>query len=469
MIVLDLAQSPGTVVARATEAPPRTMASTDTTAAVAAKPLCTCIVTVHEPGVASQSAANAAALATRLPPAKHVLELGAGSEAFEQAWRQRHGPPQTWLCCAEVSAVPAHASFDLICIHGDSFDLMRATAGLQALRHRLQPGGTLWCNVTAGGSHDDLAAMLEGDSTNPTAPRLAPLLRVLLDGGWLPTLAAETDARPVATSVPAIASLASELYGVPAATLCAQLGRRRLLLRATPQETLPPSTTPLSAGDFTVVVPVTREGQLYRNVLSSPGLRESGVRVLTVRGATSPAAAWDAALPLVDTPWVLLAHQDVYFPPGFGHRLAARLAAVAPAQRERVLAGFAGMAVNATADGYRPAGLVIDRTTCFDHPESAQAVSLDEFAVVMARDTVHRIDPALGWHLWATDLCLTAITRHSCLAHIWRIPVFHNSLNDYQLPPAFHAAGKHLLARHPSFGPIHTLCGVLSSGVTSQR
>jgi hypothetical protein len=116
-----------------------------------------------------------------------------------------------------------------------------------------------------------------------------------------------------------------------------------------------------------------------------------------------------------------------------------------------------------------PAGFVIDRLHRADHPASDTALSLDELAIVVARDSVHRIDPAIGWHLWATDLCLTAIDTHKVFPRIVRLPLFHNSRTGWTLPAAFCDAAEKLLAKHPGFAPIHTLCGVLDAGFIARQ
>jgi hypothetical protein len=125
------------------------------------------------------------------------------------------------------------------------------------------------------------------------------------------------------------------------------------------------------------------------------------------------------------------------------------------------LIGFAGMGVNRQTHAYEQAGFVIDRLHRFDQPASDAAVSIDELAVVVSRDSLHRIDPGMGWHLWATDLCLAAICQHQVFARIVRLPLFHNSLNDYQLPGSFYDSAAKLMAKYPDFGPIATLCGTL--------
>jgi hypothetical protein len=106
---------------------------------------------------------------------------------------------------------------------------------------------------------------------------------------------------------------------------------------------------------------------------------------------------------------------------------------------------------------------VVDRTTLFDHGASDRGVSIDEFAVALHADCVARIDPALGWHLWGTDLCLQVLELAGQPAtRILDVPLFHNSTNDYVLPQAFKDSAGLLLAKHPERARIPTLCGELS-------
>ena len=156
---------------------------------------------------------------------------------------------------------------------------------------------------------------------------------------------------------------------------------------------------------------------------------------------------------------MLFCHQDVYFPRGFGEQLNAVLAEVPPDERASALFGFIGMGVNRATLATEPAGFVIDRLHRADHAHSDTVLSIDELAIVVARESIHRIDPTLGWHLWATDLCLAAVCTHAVFPRIVRLPLFHNSSNDYVLPAAFHEAAASLRRKYPDFGPIHTLCG----------
>ena len=106
---------------------------------------------------------------------------------------------------------------------------------------------------------------------------------------------------------------------------------------------------------------------------------------------------------------------------------------------------------------------VIDRTALFRHQPSSGAVSMDEFAVALHRDSAVAIDPALGWHLWATDLCLQAEQKAKRpIAQILDVPLFHNSTNAHQLPPEFHSSARVLMDKYPTRQRFATLCGELT-------
>jgi len=329
------------------------------------------------------------------------------------------------------------------------------------------PDATLLMDVTNGAHISALWRLVSGD-LDDRAPGTAELslcapslYKRLMDEGWMPNLiaAASTtlDSGPVDTALATLAQAAD----VPASTVMRTFARRRKLVTA--QRLFGQPAQGRAPAAFCVVVPTHREDQLHKNVSCSPGLQEVRASVLACRDADGPGAALDAALQnsQVDAEWVLLCHQDVYFPSGFGHRLNELLQAIPEPERDKTLIGCAGIGVNEAADGHTPAGFVIDRLHRFDNPGSNRALSIDELAIVLPRRSVHRIDPSLGWHLWATDLCLSAICEHRVFPRIARLPLFHNSLNDYTLPASFYRSGLRLIEKYPDFGPIPTLCGLI--------
>lgn len=417
-------------------------------------------------GARPPAAEAIAACAERLPSGRRLLLIGIDA-AVGVAWRERQGTG-AWqqLACDEVATAPSvDADLLVLAVPADP----AAAAGLfPELARHASAGARLFVVASNAAHWSQLERALTGDldDEHDAGPHAgggwspAVLFRRLLDQGWMPTmLEAVHDAPPSAAHAEAVAGLAQTLR-IPPGTALRTLGQRELLLQAERRFDTQPRRA--GAARFAVVVPVTRPRQLRLNVLQSPGLREVNAKIVTCEGAASPAAALAAALPHCgDADWVLLCHQDVYFPAGFGSQLGAVLEGVPAADRATALLGFAGIAINDSADGTRPAGFVIDRQQRFDHPDGARALSIDELAIVLGRESVHRIDPSLGWHLWATDLCLTAICTHQVFPRIVRLPVFHNSVNDYVLPEEFRASARRLRAKHAAFGPIPTLCGTI--------
>ena len=297
----------------------------------------------------------------------------------------------------------------------------------------------------------------------PDAPHLrafspSSIYKILLDTGWLPTLAGyHAVGHGNGSLVQRLVAAAAEA-GIPKTVTERSACLYQLILECAPISAAAPRE-PIS---LSVIVPVNNRPQFNWNVVKSPGLEEIGAEIIDIQEAPSAAAAFAAGASRAAGQWLLFCHQDVYFPKGSGWALSNYLRQL-PGNRARdELIGFAGLGVNERTNLTMPAGLVIDRLSRFDHPGSERAISLDEFAVLMNRESRHKLDPALGWHLWATDLCLSAAFSASphC-ARIARIPVFHNSLSDHTLPDAFHASAAVLKAKYPAMPVIPTLCGNL--------
>ena len=158
-----------------------------------------------------------------------------------------------------------------------------------------------------------------------------------------------------------------------------------------------------------------------------------------------------------DAEWILFCHQDVYFPEGSGKRLEAIVDWIPENETRSTLIGFVGV----NAEG-KLVGLVNDRPTnargnWLSGPESEAAHSIDELAVLLHRDSDYRLDAALGWHLWATDLCLQALDAGRSGARVIRVPIVHNSTSGYALPPEFGASARRLFAKYPLRDRVLTL------------
>ncbi len=407
-----------------------------------------------------------------LPAAAQVLGVGRDAARLGAAYRQTHRRAD-WRVAERLDAVsPALlAGVELVVLTDGVEQLADPLPVLRLLAAHTSAQARLFVCARNAAQAELLGRLVEADLTTlPTdawsddavrRESAASLFKLLMDAGWMPHLAAHTT-RP-SRLLPAAHALADAM-GVPRRTCERTLGIDWMIIEANkPFSVAIAKPVPAARAAFSVVVPTTRESQLRVNVEASPGLREVGARIVSVRGAKDPGEALERSRGHCDADWLLLCHQDVYFAAGFGQELSALLEAIPAEERPRTLIGFAGIAANPRANRCEPAGFVIDRTSRFDHPASAAALSIDELAIVIARDSLHRIDAALGWHLWATDLCLTAITRHRTFARLVRLPLFHNSSNDYVLPEAFHRSAATLAAKHAGFGAIHTLCGVIDA------
>lgn len=408
-------------------------------------------------GIEADKPQTDAKLLSSLPTAVRVLELGPPDSLIGPAYCEKH-PSAQWL---RVNPEPAtlatvEGTFDLlVCSHG-----LPSSQVLELASSKVSTGATLHAAVDNGASWSALANIIEGDVDAFDAP-LSPAsaYKRLLDAGWMPTIADQHPAMPPTTGLSECAAPIADTLGVPRRTANRTLGMARIIVQAVRRFDDQPRGTGQAL--FSVVVPTTRETQLRANVERSPGLQEVRAQVISYRGARNPAEALSQSSAHCNSDWVLFCHQDVYFPKGFGEHLNAVLASVPVEARQNALFGFVGMGLNRSTLACEPAGFVIDRLHRADHPQSDAALSIDELAIVVARESVHRIDPMLGWHLWATDLCLAAICTHRTFPTILRLPIFHNSSNDYVLPESFQDAARLLKCKYPDFGPIHTLCGII--------
>jgi hypothetical protein len=396
-----------------------------------------------------------------LPQVTYVLGLGKEAHRLKRAYLRKF-PQAVWTSYEDgpLTVKDRTVGFELMILGSDaavSPDLPRILSEASGLLHS---ESSICVALSNASSQQTVDALFEGDSTHPHSKgtilesrgTTAHLFKVLLDAGWSPSVEAHR----------ASADLGSEPR--PAGPVARTRDLVSMMDRVYVRACRSPDVVARTPGDalFTVVVPCNREDQLAANVKASAGLKEVRARLVSIQGASSPGEALAEGMRHVCTEWILLAHQDVYFPSGFGERLNTVLSAIPAHERPTALIGFAGIARSQTDLSTSPAGYLTDRLFRFDHGPSSCAVSLDEFAVVLHKDSVHRIDPALGWHLWATDLCLSSLHLWGRYASIICLPVFHNSRTGWKLPDDFIESTEALLHKHNYMDSIHTLCGVLS-------
>ncbi len=428
--------------------------------------------------------------------ARRVLELGCANGRLGRRFKELHPGVQWWGVdlSAEACATAAPHLDRVVTLDLDRADLTVLEGGFDVvvigdlLEHLRQPAALLaaLCDLTtddakivcclpnmghlsvierlvAGDISYDSAGLLDQTHVRFFSPSSA--FKTFLDGGWLPHMPDQYRVDVPQTHFAARIVDAAIALGVPAETALRNMGLYQMIL-VCPKRARAPMDGAAEV-PFSVIVAVNRPWQYELNVGRSPGLREIGADIVCVQGADSAAAAHATGAARALHPWRLFVHQDVYFPVGSGHAIARHLAALQARGVTGVPVGFAGLDATAGEDGTpRHAGLVVDRTHLFSHPTSDRAVSIDEFAVALHRDAALELDPALGWHLWATDLCIQAEARLGRPAgRVVDVPLFHNSASGYVLPAAFHESARLLLDKYPGRPRIASLCATFERPV----
>ena len=426
--------------------------------------------------------------------ARHVLELGCANGRLGRRFKETHPQVQWWGvdCSAEASATAGEhldrvftadidsmdlstlgRGFDVIVI-GDLLEhLRRPQAALEALYDLSAAGAQIVCclpnmahlsvieRLVAGDISYDPVGLLDQTHVRFFSPGSA--FKTFLDAGWLPHMQDQYRVETPQTQFAARIVDAAIALGLPRETALRNLGLYQMILvcKKWPMQSLAQPAKPVP---FSVIVPVNRPWQYELNIARSPGLQEVQAEIVAVQGAPNAAEAYRIGAARAKHAWRVMAHQDVYFPVGTGFALAQQLGAIEQNGLSKLPIGFAGLGCVAGKPGaVRHAGMVVDRRSLFWHPRSSAAVSIDELAVALHRDSAVAIDASLGWHVWATDLCLQAqqLAGRPC-AQILDVPLFHNSVGDYTVPAEFHESAQRLLDKYPQLNMIPTLCGELT-------
>jgi 2-polyprenyl-3-methyl-5-hydroxy-6-metoxy-1,4-benzoquinol methylase len=304
-------------------------------------------------------------------------------------------------------------------------------------------------------SYDDMGLL---DKTHLRFYSPSSAIKLLLDSGWLPNIKDHYTTELSGNTFSEYLVKAAMELGIPSHTARRNLTIYQSVIHAKKWAQKPSLGSPTNC-NFSVIVPTTKSWQLNLNIARSPGLKEIGAEILTVQNAKSAQEAWTLGVQNTQTPWVMICHQDVYFPRGSGIAICNELAKIENMGLAGIPIGFAGLSSNKNS----PSGMVNDRGHQMDYPETSAASSLDELAIMLHRNSKIEIDGRLGWHLWATDLCLQLEEiSGQAMARVINVPLFHNSVNDYSLPNEYHTSANHLLAKHPGHLSINTLCGELS-------
>jgi hypothetical protein len=213
---------------------------------------------------------------------------------------------------------------------------------------------------------------------------------------------------------------------------------------------------------------VNDDAQLEANLLSSPCLRApSPHQVLLFRDRATAADGLNAGIAQAVNELVVLVHQDVYLPEGWPARLVEQWQQAVGRGGAVGVAGVFGLTSELAERGHR--GRVVDREHLLtsDAPLPADVDVIDELVMVLPRETSLRFDPALAWHLYGLDLCLSARDAGQRVVVLDAL-CFHNSQTEE--PPPEYQLSEDLIARKwPERLPIKALCSVIGSDSTDRQ
>jgi hypothetical protein len=175
-----------------------------------------------------------------------------------------------------------------------------------------------------------------------------------------------------------------------------------------------------------VVVAVNDDAVLGANLMRSPLINEPGVCVHLQRGYASASSAFCAAMAQCQHDVVVFVHQDVYLPKPWGAQLMRSVQALSTSDPAWAVLGVYGSQPNGKQVGcVWSSGLQAVFGAPFEQPRAVH--SIDEVLIVLRRSSGVTFDPALpGYHLYATDLVQTALSR-GLGAYVISAPVVHNS------------------------------------------
>lgn len=160
---------------------------------------------------------------------------------------------------------------------------------------------------------------------------------------------------------------------------------------------------------------VSQMDVLNRYLLNSPCLQRGG-HPLTVRfNASSAAEAFNAVmsaeLAVDGATWLVWVHQDVLLPLGWDTQFLSALESAQCQFPQMAVAGVYGVAGSGAS--LHRAGHVLDRGHLLKEstPLPCLVDSLDELLFAVRADSGLRLDPALGFDFYATDVILQAQER----------------------------------------------------------
>jgi hypothetical protein len=161
-----------------------------------------------------------------------------------------------------------------------------------------------------------------------------------------------------------------------------------------------------------LVTAVSRLDVFERRLMASPCVQRGGLPVLAYFNCTSAAQAFNAAMDSKPASrWLVWLHQDVFLPLGWDTQFAQAIEEAQSRFDQLSVVGVYG--VRGAGGNAVRAGHLLDRGVQLKEPAALpyEVDSLDELLFAVRADSGLRLDPALGFDFYATDLVLSAQSK----------------------------------------------------------
>ncbi|MEO5363475.1 MAG: class I SAM-dependent methyltransferase [Magnetococcus sp. DMHC-8] len=370
------------------------------------------------------------------------------------------------------------AMFDCM-VFGDVLEhLYWPVRALEKLKPHLQPGGHMLCCIPNAQNHQILEALLCGDFQYQAGGLLdrthirfftyANAIKMLLDAALVPELLGFVPDPSGMAGDPAFARFTPErregiLQALAGCLTYLQqdpwrfnryLSTFQFMFRATPNaahdQPLPPPF-PIS-----FVVPMHNSRVVGDYLLSSPIFQGAHPHQLIVlENQTSAAQAVATGLAQAVHDHVVYVQQDVYLPSRWDAMYCQQ---VRQAEAGLGRVGLLGIAGATLRDGQAVySGGLVDRHMTRIHagPLPARVDTLEDCLFGFRKSDFPGMDPALGYHLHATDLACTCRARGLEVVVVEAL-CYHNSERGPGEPPEFMASARHLAAKWRDSLPLAT-------------
>jgi SAM-dependent methyltransferase len=377
----------------------------------------------------------------KMQPDRKVIGIEYQSEIADRA-RQRLD------CVYAIDVEKEDADIEpgtLDCIlYGDVIEhLKEPLPVLRKHRKLLKEDGRILCSIPNVQHHSVLRNLLRSDwqytrsglldSTYRRFYTYSTMIKLLLDSGFVPHIKSIIKA-PGDEKFFKAAEPLMQYLGLHFSRTRNYLEAYQYIFQGTPLEDadIEEPEEPLS-----FIVCVNNEEVLNANLLSSPCFAPgSRHEVLTVRNASSAAQGFDLAIQRARHPLVVYLHQDMYLPLGWPARFVRAYRKAEHLYGPLGVAGVCGVILKDNKVFLH--AHVVDRHRIIDRRQGLPALidTLDEVVLAVPRNTPFRFDPALGYHFYGADICLSA-RKAGLPSVVIDALCFHNTLM-VDLNPAFY-------------------------------